>query len=32
MVVYGEGAYTDSETGLIVRPGPRAETDLRAGV
>ncbi|WP_426996789.1 NAD-dependent epimerase/dehydratase family protein [Pseudarthrobacter sp. N5] len=32
MVVYGEGAYTDSETGLIVRPGPRAEADLRAGI
>ena len=32
MVVYGEGGYTDSETGLAVRPGPRAEADLRAGV
>lgn len=32
MVVYGEGAYTDSETGLPVRPGPRAEADLRAGI
>ena len=32
MVVYGEGAYTDAETGLPVRPGPRAETDLRAGI
>ncbi len=32
MVVYGEGAYTDSETGLAVRPGPRAEADLRAGI
>jgi dTDP-L-rhamnose 4-epimerase len=32
MVVYGEGAYTDSETGLLVRPGPRAEADLRAGI
>jgi len=32
MVVYGEGAYTDSETGRVVRPGPRAEADLRAGI
>ncbi len=32
MVVYGEGAYTDSETGLPARPGPRAEADLRAGI
>ncbi|MBT2534281.1 NAD-dependent epimerase/dehydratase family protein [Arthrobacter sp. ISL-48] len=32
MVVYGEGAYTDPDTGLPVRPGPRAEADLRAGV
>ena len=32
MVVYGEGAYTDSETGQAVRPGPRAEADLRAGI
>ncbi len=32
MVVYGEGGYTDSETGLVVRPGPRAEADLRAGI
>lgn len=31
MVVYGEGAYTDPDTGLPVRPGPRAEADLRAG-
>ena len=31
MVVYGEGAFTDPVTGLPVRPGPRAETDLRAG-
>ncbi len=31
MVVYGEGAYTDPGTGLPVRPGPRAEADLRAG-
>lgn len=32
MVVYGEGAYTDSKTGQAVRPGPRAEADLRAGI
>ncbi|SKB40346.1 dTDP-L-rhamnose 4-epimerase [Arthrobacter sp. 49Tsu3.1M3] len=32
MVVYGEGAYTDAETGVAVRPGPRAEADLRAGI
>ena len=32
MVVYGEGAYTDPRTGLPVRPGPRAEADLRAGI
>ncbi|MET3812614.1 NAD-dependent epimerase/dehydratase family protein [Arthrobacter sp. UYEF3] len=32
MVVYGEGAYTDSRTGLPARPGPRAEADLRAGI
>lgn len=32
MVVYGEGAYLDPETGLPVRPGPRAEADLRAGI
>ncbi|MEO3931518.1 NAD-dependent epimerase/dehydratase family protein [Micrococcaceae bacterium Sec7.4] len=32
MVVYGEGAYADPRTGLPVRPGPRAEADLRAGV
>lgn len=32
MVVYGEGAYTDSTTGQAVRPGPRAEADLRAGI
>ncbi|MGY2744183.1 NAD-dependent epimerase/dehydratase family protein [Arthrobacter sp. UYCu723] len=32
MVVYGEGAYTDSETGLPCRPGPRDEADLRAGI
>ena len=32
MVVYGEGAYTDSETGVAVRPGPRAEADLHAGI
>jgi len=30
MVVYGEGAYADPDTGLPVRPGPRAEADLRA--
>ncbi len=32
MVVYGEGAYTDAETGLPSRPGPRDEADLRAGI
>ncbi|MCB5291944.1 NAD-dependent epimerase/dehydratase family protein [Arthrobacter sp. SO3] len=32
MVVYGEGAYADPWTGLPVRPGPRAEVDLRAGI
>ncbi|XAS68159.1 NAD-dependent epimerase/dehydratase family protein [Micrococcaceae bacterium Sec5.7] len=32
MVVYGEGAYTDPGTGLPVRPGPRTEADLRAGI
>jgi dTDP-L-rhamnose 4-epimerase len=32
MVVYGEGAYTDSQTGQAVRPGPRAEADLCAGI
>ncbi len=32
MVVYGEGAYTDPTTGHPVRPGPRAEADLRAGI
>ncbi|WP_427132048.1 NAD-dependent epimerase/dehydratase family protein [Pseudarthrobacter sp. S9] len=32
MVVYGEGAYTDPATGLPVRPGPRTEADLRAGI
>lgn len=32
MVVYGEGAYADPRTGLPVRPGPRAEADLRAGI
>ncbi|SDL43487.1 NAD(P)-dependent oxidoreductase [Arthrobacter sp. ok362] len=32
MVVYGEGAYTDPETGQPVRPGPRAESDLQAGI
>jgi dTDP-L-rhamnose 4-epimerase len=31
MVVYGEGAYADPGTGQPVRPGPRAEADLRAG-
>ncbi|MGI8331301.1 NAD-dependent epimerase/dehydratase family protein [Actinomadura scrupuli] len=30
MVVYGEGAYTCARHG-DVRPGPRAESDLRAG-
>ncbi|MEC5182399.1 NAD-dependent epimerase/dehydratase family protein [Arthrobacter sp. CG_A4] len=32
MVVYGEGAYADAQTGRPVRPGPRDEADLRAGV
>lgn len=32
MVVYGEGAYTDPQSGLPVRPGPRTEQDLRAGI
>ncbi|MCX6500515.1 MAG: NAD-dependent epimerase/dehydratase family protein [Arthrobacter sp.] len=32
MVVYGEGAYTDPDSGLPVRPGPRTEKDLRGGV
>ena len=32
MVVYGEGAYTDPESGLPVRPGHRTEGDLRAGI
>ncbi|WP_426997860.1 NAD-dependent epimerase/dehydratase family protein [Pseudarthrobacter sp. N5] len=32
MVVYGEGAYTDPGTGALVRPGPRTEADLRAGI
>ncbi|MBT2538474.1 NAD(P)-dependent oxidoreductase [Arthrobacter sp. ISL-69] len=32
MVVYGEGAYSDPKTGQLVRPGPRTETDLRAGI
>jgi dTDP-L-rhamnose 4-epimerase len=32
MVVYGEGAYTDPDTALQVRPGPRAESDLMAGI
>ena len=32
MVVYGEGAYTDSETGVAVRPGLRAAADLHAGI
>lgn len=32
MVVYGEGAYADPRTGQSVRPGPRSEADLRAGV
>jgi dTDP-L-rhamnose 4-epimerase len=31
MVVYGEGRYVCPEHG-VVRPGPRAEEDLRAGV
>ncbi len=32
MVVYGEGAYSDPGTGRPVRPGPRDESDLRAGI
>lgn len=32
MVVYGEGAYTDPDTGLLVRPGLRTEADLRSGI
>lgn len=32
MVVYGEGAYADPDTGRLVSPGPRAEADLRAGI
>jgi dTDP-L-rhamnose 4-epimerase len=32
MVVYGEGAYANPRTGVPVRPGPRAEADLRAGI
>jgi dTDP-L-rhamnose 4-epimerase len=32
MVVYGEGAYTDPDSGRPVRPGPRTERDLRAGI
>ncbi|MBT2555925.1 NAD(P)-dependent oxidoreductase [Arthrobacter sp. ISL-5] len=32
MVVYGEGAYTDPDSGLPVRPGPRTEKDLRGGI
>jgi dTDP-L-rhamnose 4-epimerase len=32
MVVYGEGAYTDPDSGAMVRPGPRTEKDLRAGI
>jgi dTDP-L-rhamnose 4-epimerase len=32
MVVYGEGAYTDPDTGRRVRPGPRSAKDLRAGI
>ncbi|TGA92118.1 NAD-dependent epimerase/dehydratase family protein [Streptomyces sp. MZ04] len=31
MVVYGEGRYTCAEGHGVVRPGPRAESDLRAG-
>ncbi|MYQ57281.1 MULTISPECIES: NAD-dependent epimerase/dehydratase family protein [unclassified Streptomyces] len=31
MVVYGEGRYTCAAHGLV-RPGPRAEADLRAGL
>lgn len=32
MVVYGEGAYTDPVSGATVRPGPRTEQDLKAGI
>ena len=32
VVVYGEGAYTDPESGLPVRPGQRREDDLRVGI
>jgi dTDP-L-rhamnose 4-epimerase len=32
MVVYGEGAYTDPDSGAMVRPGPRTEKDLKAGI
>ena len=32
MVVYGEGAYTDPDTGRTVRPGPRTKEDLDAGI
>ena len=32
MVVYGEGAYVHPTTGVLVRPGPRDEGDLRAGI
>ncbi len=32
MVVYGEGAYVHPATGILVRPGPRDEGDLRAGI
>ncbi len=32
MVVYGEGAYADPRTGRSIRPGPRAESDLGAGI
>ncbi|MEV8019740.1 NAD-dependent epimerase/dehydratase family protein [Streptomyces sp. NPDC086554] len=31
MVVYGEGRYTCADRHGMVRPGPRAESDLRAG-
>ncbi len=32
MVIYGEGASLDPGTGQPVRPGPRTEADLRAGI
>ncbi|MFH5877429.1 NAD-dependent epimerase/dehydratase family protein [Arthrobacter sp. NA-172] len=32
MVIYGEGAYTDPDTGQAVRPRPRTTEDLRLGM